>query len=152
MKCPFCGNLDSKVIDSRLAEDSESIRRRRECEKCSKRFTTYERLETQPIIIVIKKDGARQPYDRNKILGGLIRACIKRNIGVETLEKIADDIELEIRNSTSFEITSSEIGDLVLRRLKNLDKVAYIRFASVYKHFADIEEFTKELDGLQEKD
>jgi len=151
MKCPFCGNLDSKVIDSRLTEDSESIRRRRECEKCSKRFTTYERLETQPII-VIKKDGARQPYDRNKILGGLIRACIKRNIGIETLEKIADDIELEIRNSTSFEITSSGIGDLVLRRLKNLDKVAYIRFASVYKHFADIEEFTKELDELQEKD
>lgn len=151
MKCPFCGNLDSKVIDSRLTEDSESIRRRRECEKCSKRFTTYERLETQPII-VIKKDGARQPYDRNKILGGLIRACIKRNIGIETLEKIADDIELEIRNSTSFEITSSGIGDLVLHRLKNLDKVAYIRFASVYKHFADIEEFTKELDELQEKD
>ncbi|MHB1252935.1 MAG: transcriptional regulator NrdR [Candidatus Humimicrobiaceae bacterium] len=151
MKCPFCGNLDSKVIDSRLTEDSESIRRRRECEKCSKRFTTYERLETQPII-VIKKDGARQPYDRNKILGGLIRACIKRNIGIEALEKIADDIELEIRNSTSFEITSSRIGDLVLRRLKNLDKVAYIRFASVYKHFADIEEFTKELNELQEKD
>jgi transcriptional repressor NrdR len=151
MKCPFCGNLDSKVIDSRLAEDSESIRRRRECERCSKRFTSYERLETQPII-VIKKDGSRQPYDRNKILGGLIRACIKRNIGIETLEKIADDIELEIRNSTSFEITSSGIGDLVLRRLKNLDKVAYIRFASVYKHFADIEEFTKELDALLEKD
>jgi transcriptional repressor NrdR len=151
MKCPFCGNLDSKVIDSRLTEDSESIRRRRECERCSKRFTTYERLETQPII-VIKKDGTRQPYDRNKILGGLIRACIKRNIGIEILEKIADDIELEIRNSTSFEITSSGIGDLVLRRLKNLDKVAYIRFASVYRHFANIEEFTKELEELQEND
>ena len=151
MKCPFCGNLDSKVIDSRLTEDSESIRRRRECEKCSKRFTTYERLETQPII-VIKKDGIRQPYDRNKILDGLIRACIKRNIGIEILEKIADDIELEIRNSTSFEITSSGIGDLVLRRLKNLDKVAYIRFASVYRHFANIKEFTKELEELQEND
>jgi len=151
MKCPFCGNPDSKVIDSRLTEDSESIRRRRECERCSKRFTTYERLETQPII-VIKKDGTRQPYDRNKILGGLIRACIKRNIGIEILEKIADDIELEIRNSTSFEITSSGIGDLVLRRLKNLDKVAYIRFASVYRHFANIEEFTKELEELQEND
>ena len=108
MKCQFCGNFDSKVIDSRLTEDSESIRRRRECEKCSKRFTTYERLETQPIT-VIKKDGTRQPYDRNKILGGLIRACIKRNIGIETLEKIADDIALEIRNSTSFEITSGGI-------------------------------------------
>ena len=151
MKCPFCGNLDSKVIDSRLTEDNESIMRRRECEKCAKRFTTYERLETQPIMVV-KKDGTRQPYDRNKILGGLIRACIKRNIGIEILEKIADDIELEIRNSTSFEITSEGIGDLVLRRLKNLDKVAYIRFASVYRHFANIEEFTKELEVLQEND
>lgn len=151
MKCPFCGNLDSKVIDSRLTEDNESIRRRRECEKCAKRFTTYERLETQPIMVV-KKDGTRQPYDRNKILVGLIRACIKRNIGIEILEKIADDIELEIRNSTSFEITSEGIGDLVLRRLKNLDKVAYIRFASVYRHFANIEEFTKELEVLQEND
>ena len=151
MKCPFCGDLDSKVIDSRLTEDNESIRRRRECEKCAKRFTTYERLETQPIMVV-KKDGTRQPYDRNKILGGLIRACIKRNIGIEILEKIADDIELEIRNSTSFEITSEGIGDLVLRRLKNLDKVAYIRFASVYRHFANIEEFTKELEVLQEND
>jgi len=149
MKCPFCGNLDSRVIDSRLTEDNESIRRRRECEKCTKRFTTYERLETQPIM-VIKKDGTRQPYDRNKILGGLIRACIKRDIGIKTLEKIADDIELEIRNSTSFEIATVEIGDLVLHRLKNLDKVAYIRFASVYRHFDDIEEFTKELDDLQE--
>ena len=151
MKCPFCGNLDSKVIYSRLTEDNESIRRRRECEKCAKRFTTYERLETQPIMVV-KKDGTRQPYDRNKILGGLIRACIKRNIGIEILEKIADDIELEIRNSISFEITSEGIGDLVLRRLKNLDKVAYIRFASVYRHFANIEEFTKELEVLQEND
>jgi transcriptional repressor NrdR len=151
MKCPFCGNLDSKVIDSRLTDDSESIRRRRECEKCTKRFTTYERLETQPIIVV-KKDGTRQPYDRNKILGGLIRACIKRNIGIEILEKIANDIEIEIRSSTSFEITSEGIGDLVLRRLKNLDKVAYIRFASVYRHFANIEEFTKELEVLQENE
>ena len=151
MKCPFCGNLDSKVIDSRLTEDNESIRRRRECEKCAKRFTSYERLETQPIIVV-KKDGTRQPYDRNKILGGLIRACIKRNIGIVTLEKIADDIELEIRNSTSFEVASKGIGDLVLRRLKNLDKVAYIRFASVYRQFSNIEEFTKELEMLQEND
>jgi transcriptional repressor NrdR len=150
MKCPFCGNLDSKVIDSRLTEDKESIRRRRECEFCSKRFTTYERLETQPII-VIKKDDTRQPFDRNKILGGLVRACIKRNISIEAMEKITDDIELEIRNSTSLEITSSSIGDLVLRRLKNLDRVAYIRFASVYKQFADIEEFTHELEELQEK-
>ncbi|MCL4378681.1 MAG: transcriptional regulator NrdR [Actinobacteria bacterium] len=148
MKCPFCGNLDSKVIDSRLTEDKESIRRRRECERCSKRFTTYERLETQPIA-VIKKDGTRQPFDRNKILGGLIRACIKRNISAEILEKIADDIELEIRNNPSNEISSSDIGNLVLKHLKNLDKVAYIRFASVYKHFDDIKEFTRELEELQ---
>jgi len=151
MKCPFCGNTDSKVIDSRITDDNESIRRRRECEKCAKRFTTYERLETQPIM-VIKKDGTRQPYDRNKILVGLIRACIKRNIEIKLLEKIADDIELEIRNSTSLEITTNGIGDLVLRRLKNLDKVAYIRFASVYRHFDNIEEFTKELAVLQEND
>jgi len=151
MKCPFCGNLDSKVIDSRLTEDKESIRRRRECERCSKRFTTYERLETQPIA-VIKKDGTRQPFDRNKILGGLIRACIKRNISTEVLEKITDDIELEIRNNPSNEISSKDIGNIVLKHLKNLDKVAYIRFASVYKHFDDIEEFTRELEELQETD
>jgi len=148
MKCPFCGNLDSKVIDSRLTEDKESIRRRRECERCTKRFTTYERLETQPIS-VIKKDGTRQPFDRNKILGGLIRACIKRNINAEIFEKIVDDIEYEIRNNPTNEISTKDIGDLVLKHLKNLDKVAYIRFASVYKHFDNIEEFTRELEELQ---
>ena len=148
MKCPFCGNLDSKVIDSRLTEDKESIRRRRECERCDKRFTTYERLETQPIS-VIKKDGTIQPFDRNKILGGLIRACIKRNIDTEIFEKIVDDIEFEIRNNPSNEISSKDIGNLVLKHLKNLDKVAYIRFASVYKHFDNIEEFTRELEELQ---
>ena len=151
MKCPFCGNLDSKVIDSRLTEDKESIRRRRECEGCAKRFTTYEHLETQAIA-VIKKDGTRQPFDRNKILGGLIRACIKRNISTEIMGKIADDIESEIRNSPVNEISSRDIGDLVLHHLKNLDKVAYIRFASVYKHFDNIEEFTRELEELQRND
>ncbi|MCE5329840.1 transcriptional regulator NrdR [bacterium] len=148
MKCPFCGNLDNKVIDSRLTEDKESIRRRRECERCAKRFTTYERLETQPIV-VIKKDGTKQPFDRNKIFGGLIRACIKRNIDTAILEKIVDDIEYEIRNNPSNEISTRDIGDLVLKHLKNLDKVAYIRFASVYKHFDNIEEFTRELEELQ---
>lgn len=151
MKCPFCGNPDSKVIDSRLTEDKESIRRRRECEGCAKRFTTYEHLETQAIA-VIKKDGTRQPFDRNKILGGLIRACIKRNISTEIMGKIADDIESEIRNSPVNEISSRDIGDLVLHHLKNLDKVAYIRFASVYKHFDNIEEFTRELEELQRND
>jgi len=149
MKCPFCGYMESKVIDSRLTEDKESIRRRRECERCAKRFTTYERIENQPIA-VIKKDGTRQPFDRNKILGGLIRACIKRNINTEVMGKIVDEIESEIRNNPLNEISSKDIGDLVLKHLKNLDKVAYIRFASVYKHFDNIEEFTKELKELQQ--
>ncbi len=118
------------------------------CEKCGKRFTTYERLENQPIA-VIKKDNTRQPFDRNKILSGLIRACIKRNISTEVLNKIVDDIENEISNMSSNEIQSKEIGNLVLKRLKNLDKVAYIRFASVYKQFKNIRQFTRELSELQ---
>ncbi|MBU2563212.1 MAG: transcriptional regulator NrdR [Actinobacteria bacterium] len=148
MKCPYCSNPDTRVIDSRLTDSNDSVRRRRMCEKCSKRFTTYERLENQPIA-VIKKDNTRQPFDRNKILGGLIRACIKRNISTEVLNKIVDDIENEISNMPSNEIQSKEIGNLVLKRLKNLDKVAYIRFASVYKQFDSIKQFTKELSELQ---
>jgi len=148
MKCPYCSNPDTRVIDSRLTDSNDSVRRRRMCEKCSKRFTTYERLENQPIA-VIKKDNTRQPFDRNKILSGLIRACIKRNISTEVLNKIVDDIENEISNMPSNEIQSKEIGNLVLKRLKNLDKVAYIRFASVYKQFDSIEQFTKELSELQ---
>jgi len=147
MKCPYCGNLDSRVIDSRLTEDSESIRRRRECERCFKRFTTYERIETQPII-VIKKDGTSQPFDRNKIFNWLIRACVKRNISTQTLEKIVNEVETEIKNNPSKEISSKEIGDLVMKYLKNLDKVAYVRFASVYKQFDDVKEFSKELEEL----
>ncbi len=148
MRCPFCSNPDTRVIDSRLTDSSDSVRRRRMCEKCGKRFTTYERLENQPIA-VIKKDNTREPFDRNKILSGLIRACVKRNISTETLNKIVDDIENEISSRPSNEIHSSEIGDLVLKRLKKLDKVAYIRFASVYKQFDDIKQFTKELSELQ---
>jgi transcriptional repressor NrdR len=148
MKCPYCSNPDTRVIDSRLTDSNDSVRRRRMCEKCSKRFTTYERMENQPIT-VIKKDNTRQPFDRNKILGGLIRACIKRNISTEVLNKIVDDIENEISNMPSNEIQSKEIGNLVLKRLKNLDKVAYIRFASVYKQFDSIKQFTKELSELQ---
>lgn len=148
MKCPYCSNPDTRVIDSRLTDSNDSVRRRRMCEKCSKRFTTYERMENQPIA-VIKKDDTRQPFDRNKILSGLIRACIKRNIGTEILNKIVDDIENEISNMPSNEIQSKEIGNLVLKRLKNLDKVAYIRFASVYKQFDSIKQFTKELSALQ---
>jgi transcriptional repressor NrdR len=148
MKCPFCSNPDTRVIDSRLTDSNDSVRRRRMCEKCGKRFTTYERLENQPIA-VIKKDNTRQPFDRNKILSGLIRACIKRNISTEVLNKIVDDIENEISNMSSNEIQSKEIGNLVLKRLKNLDKVAYIRFASVYKQFNNIRQFTRELSELQ---
>jgi len=148
MKCPFCSAPDTKVIETRLTESDGSIRRRRECEKCGNRFTTFERLETTPIA-VIKKDNTRQPFDRNKILSGLIRACIKRNIPAATLEEIVADIESEIRNFHSNEISSKEIGDIVLKKLKNLDKVAYIRFASVYKQFDSIEQFTKELSELK---
>src|SRR4030065_1230672 len=132
MKCPYCQNIDMKVIETRISDSNGSIRRRRMCEKCSNRFTTFERIENTPIA-VIKKDNTRQPFDRNKILSGLIRACIKRNISTTVLEKIVDEIENEISNMSSNEIQSKEIGNLVLKRLKNLDKVAYIRFASVYK-------------------
>ncbi|OFW63349.1 MAG: transcriptional regulator NrdR [Actinobacteria bacterium RBG_19FT_COMBO_36_27] len=148
MKCPFCSNPDTRVIDSRLTDSNDSVRRRRMCEKCGKRFTTYERLEDQPIA-VIKKDNTREPFDRNKILSGLIRACIKRDISAEVLNKIVDDIENEISSMPSNEIQSKEIGNLVLKRLKNLDKVAYIRFASVYKQFKNIKQFTRELSELQ---
>jgi len=148
MKCPYCSNPDTRVIDSRLTDSNDSVRRRRMCEKCGKRFTTYERLENQPIA-VIKKDNTREPFDRNKILSGLIRACIKRNISTEVLNKIVDDIENEISNMPSNEIQSKEIGNLVLKRLRGLDKVAYIRFASVYKQFNNIRQFTKELSELQ---
>ena len=148
MKCPFCTNLDTKVVDSRLTDSNDSVRRRRECEKCGKRFTTYERIETKPIAI-IKKDNTREPFDRNKILSGLIRACIKRDISAETLNTLIDDIENEIHNMTENEINSSELGNLVLKRLKNLDKVAYIRFASVYKQFDNIKQFTSELTHLK---
>ncbi|GAI07887.1 unnamed protein product [marine sediment metagenome] len=151
MKCPYCSNPDTRVIDSRLTDSNDSVRRRRMCQKCGKRFTTYERLENQPIA-VIKKDNTRQPFDRNKILSGLIRACIKRNISTEVLNKIVDDIENEISNMPSNEIQSKEIGNLVLKRLKNLDKVAYIRFASVYKQFDNIEQFTNELSKLKGSD
>ncbi|MCL4377106.1 MAG: transcriptional regulator NrdR [Actinobacteria bacterium] len=150
MKCPYCLNLDTKVIETRITDANGSIRRRRMCEKCGKRFTTFERIDEQPIA-VIKKDNTREPFDRNKIMSGLIRACVKRNIEAKTLEKIVEDIESEIRNYPSNEISSKEIGNLALERLKDLDKVAYIRFASVYKHFDNIEEFTKELTKLKNK-
>jgi transcriptional repressor NrdR len=150
MKCPYCQNIDTKVIETRISDSNGSIRRRRMCEKCSNRFTTFERIENTPIA-VIKKDNTRQPFDRNKILSGLIRACIKRNISSTILEKIVDDIESEIRNFHSNEISAKEIGDLVLKKLRDLDKVAYIRFASVYKQFDSIKQFTSELSELNKK-
>ncbi|MCK5567248.1 MAG: transcriptional repressor NrdR, partial [Actinomycetia bacterium] len=131
-------------------DSNDSVRRRRECEKCGKRFTTYERIETKPIA-VIKKDNTREPFDRNKIMSGLIRACIKRNISTETLNFLVDDIENEIHNLPGNEIHSRDLGNLVLKRLRDLDKVAYIRFSSVYKQFNNIKQFTNELTKLKKK-
>ncbi|MES0340881.1 MAG: transcriptional regulator NrdR [Candidatus Humimicrobiaceae bacterium] len=150
MKCPYCTNPDTKVVDSRLTDSNDSVRRRRECEKCGKRFTTYERIDIKPIAI-IKKDNTREPFDRNKLMSGLIRACIKRNISAETLDLLVDDIENEIHNLPGSEISSKDLGNLVLKRLRDLDKVAYIRFASVYKQFNSVRQFTNELTKLKKK-
>ncbi|MDD6484673.1 MAG: transcriptional regulator NrdR [Clostridiales bacterium] len=147
MKCPFCGFEESKVIDSRPTDDNSTIRRRRECLKCRKRFTTYEKLESISLV-VIKKDQSRQPYDRNKILKGIITACEKRPISLLQMEKVADDIESELYQSMEREIESTKIGERVMDKLKNLDEVAYVRFASVYKRFEDIHTFMEELKGL----
>jgi transcriptional repressor NrdR len=150
VKCPYCANTDTKVVDSRLTDSNDSVRRRRECEKCSKRFTTYERIEIKPIAI-IKKDNTREPFDRNKLMSGLIRACIKRDISAGTLDLLVDDIENEIHNLPGSEIHSKDLGNLVLNRLRDLDKVAYIRFASVYKQFNSVRQFTNELTKLKNK-
>lgn len=147
MKCPFCGYTDSKVIDSRPTDEGESIRRRRECNNCQKRFTTYESVETLPII-VIKKDGKREMFDRNKLLSGLIKACEKRPIPLTELEAVISDIEQVIRNSLEREVTTSQIGELVMERLKKIDEIAYVRFASVYRQFKDINTFMSELNKL----
>lgn len=151
MKCPFCGHLDSKVVDSRPAEDGTSIRRRRECLDCHKRFTTFEVMESLPVV-VIKRDGSRQSFDRSKLLNGMIRACEKRPVAFGTLEKIADEIEQILQNEMDREIPSTKIGELVMDRLKDVDEVAYVRFASVYRQFKDISTFMAELNKLlQEK-
>jgi transcriptional repressor NrdR len=150
VKCPYCTNPDTRVVDSRLTDSNDSVRRRRECEKCMKRFTTYERIDIKPIAI-IKKDSTREPFDRNKLMSGLIRACIKRNISAETLDLLVDDIENEIHNLPGSEIHSKDLGNLVLKRLRDLDKVAYIRFASVYKQFNSVRQFTNELTKLKKK-
>ncbi len=149
MKCPYCAHLESKVVDSRPADEGASIRRRRECLACRKRFTTYETMESLPLM-VIKKDGSRQSFDRNKVLGGLIRACEKRPVAYHTLEEIASEIEQVLQNKMEREIASSEIGELVMDRLKKVDEVAYVRFASVYRQFKDINTFMHELNKLLE--
>lgn len=147
MKCPYCGCEDSKVIDSRPTDEGERIRRRRECTKCGKRFTTYEIIETVPLIVV-KKDGTRESFDRVKLFNGLLRACEKRPVPVETIEKAVTDIESSLQNSLEKEVTSGKIGELAMEKLKDIDEVAYVRFASVYRQFKDINTFLEELNKL----
>ena len=147
MKCPFCGYADSKVIDSRPAEDGTTIRRRRECLDCQKRFTTYEVVERMPLV-VIKRDGSRESFDKVKIINGIVRACQKRPVSMAQIEDVADDIEQELRGQLESEVHSERIGELVMGRLKDLDEVAYIRFASVYRSFKDINTFMEELTKL----
>ncbi len=147
MKCPFCSYEESKVIDSRPTTDGDRIRRRRECLKCSKRFTTYEIVETMPII-VIKKDNTREVFSREKLMTGLLRACQKRPVSVDAIESLIDEIESELRNSLDREVKSEYIGELVMDKLKSLDEVAYVRFASVYRQFKDINTFLEELNKL----
>ena len=147
MKCPFCSYEESKVIDSRPTDEGEKIRRRRECISCGKRFTTYEIIESVPIIVV-KKDKSRQAFDRVKLFNGMLRACEKRPVSIEQMEKIVTEIEAELQNSLDREVTSVHIGELVMDRLKTLDEVAYVRFASVYRQFKDINTFMDEMAKL----
>jgi transcriptional repressor NrdR len=150
MKCPFCSHQEDRVIDSRPTDEGATIRRRRECLKCRKRYTTYEKVESLPIM-VIKKDGSRQAYDREKVRKGILRACEKRSISMNQIENIIDIIEANINNSLEREVTSSFIGELVMEKLKDLDEVAYVRFASVYRQFKDINTFMNELNKLLNK-
>ena len=147
MKCPYCGYLESKVVDSRPADEGASIRRRRECLSCHKRFTTYETMESLPLMVV-KKDGSRQSFDRGKVLGGMIRACEKRPVPVAKLEKIAAGIEQELQSSMERELSTEIIGERVMDHLRAIDQVAYVRFASVYRQFKDIDSFMEELTKL----
>ena len=147
MKCPFCDNLDTKVIDSRPKEDGHAIRRRRECEVCGKRFTTYEKVE-ESIIMVVKKDGRREAFDRSKLINGIIKACKKRPVAVADMERVVDEIERKINNEMSKEVESTLIGEMLMEALKELDEVAYVRFASVYRQFTDVNTFVKEIEKL----
>lgn len=150
MKCPFCSHQDTRVIDSRPAEDNNSIRRRRVCDECGKRFTTYEKVETIPLII-IKKDKNRETYDRIKLEGGVLRACHKRPIGADQITRIVDEVETEIFNMEEKEVESRVIGELVMNKLKDVDAVAYVRFASVYREFKDVNTFMDELKSVLNK-
>jgi transcriptional repressor NrdR len=151
LKCPYCAFLGTKVLDSRPANESKSIRRRRECEQCARRFTTFEMIEETPLI-VIKKDGSREEFSRDKILRGLIRACEKRPVSVETLEMMVSEVEKSLRNTADAEVESRQIGELLMEQLFPVDEVAYVRFASVYRQFKDINMFMKELKSLLSKD
>jgi transcriptional repressor NrdR len=148
MKCPFCGHEETKVVDSRVSESQDAIRRRRECLVCEQRFTTYERVEEMPLM-VIKKDGRRKPFDRGKLLRGLAVATVKRDVSAQQLEDLIDDVQADLHDSFRYEIHAKQLGDLVLEHLKTLDRVAYVRFASVYREFKDLDEFTSELKGLK---
>ncbi len=150
MKCPYCGYQESKVVDSRHSDDGGSIRRRRECLSCQKRFTTYETVESLPIVVV-KKDNSREPFDRNKILRGMVRACEKRPVSMADLEAAVTEIEQIVQNSLEREVNTDKIGELVMERLKPLDEVAYVRFASVYRQFKDINSFMHELNKILEE-
>jgi transcriptional repressor NrdR len=150
MKCPFCGYLDSKVMDSRPTDEGSIIRRRRECPSCKKRFTTYERIDELPIM-VIKKSGNREVFDPHKIINGLIKACEKRPVTMEVLQNIAYDVEKELKNSMEQEVESRKIGEMVMKRLKNVDEVAYVRFASVYRQFKDINSYIEEIKKLKKQ-
>ena len=149
MKCPYCGFGESKVIDSRPADENSSIRRRRECLSCGNRFTTYETVESLPLVVV-KKDGSRQSFDRGKVLSGMIRACEKRPVSYQTMEDLVAEIEQVLQNQMEREVSSAQIGELVMERLKKVDEVSYVRFASVYRQFKDINTFMTELNKLLE--
>lgn len=147
MKCPFCGHSETKVLDSRPTEDNTSIRRRRECISCLKRFTTFEKVEDIPVYVV-KKDGTREPFNKRKILSGILKSCEKRPVSISEIEVIADDIEKQVYNTMKQEVSSQFIGELIMNRLKKLDDVAYVRFASVYRQFKDINTFMDELQKI----
>ena len=150
MKCPFCGHVEDKVIDSRSSNEDKSVRRRRECIQCKKRFTTYEYIEEIPLM-VIKKDGRREAFDRNKIISGILKACEKRPVSVEKVEAVVDKVEKELQTSFDKEVKAQVVGELVMEHLHKLDEVAYVRFASVYRQFKDINHFMKELKDLLSK-